>query len=367
MRAAVIGCGAISDIYLTNMIHKYSNLEVVSCCANHFENAQKKAEKYGICACTLEEILADKTTEMVVVLTPAPTHYELIRQALLAGKHVYTEKTLTDNLEDAKKLLRLADERNLYLGAAPETFLGSCFQTARKAMDDGLIGEVTSFQISANRDITMLASRFKFLRMPGGGICYDYGVYYLTALISLLGPIAKVFAIVGNRQVERRNSFPESPEYGQTYTYDNESQVTAVLQFENGVAGNFALNGESNLTDLGEFVIYGTKGILKLGDANQFGASVTYFPNGDKVEETVLESVSDLSDNCRGIGPAEMARAIELGRKNRASKELACHVLDVICQIMKSGKSGIQEKVTSTCERPAAFDDWNVFLGEGGK
>ena len=88
MRVGVVGCGAISDIYLTNMIHNFENLEVAACCAGHLEHAKKKAEQYGIKGCTYEEILADPSIEMVVILTPAPTHEGLIRQALEAGKQV---------------------------------------------------------------------------------------------------------------------------------------------------------------------------------------------------------------------------------------------------------------------------------------
>ena len=103
MRVGVVGCGAISDIYLTNMIHNFENLEVAACCAGHLEHAKKKAEQYGIKGCTYEEILADPSIEMVVILTPAPTHEGLIRQALEAGKHVYTEKTMTLAPETAAK------------------------------------------------------------------------------------------------------------------------------------------------------------------------------------------------------------------------------------------------------------------------
>ena len=138
MRVGVVGCGAISDIYLTNMIHNFENLEVAACCAGHLEHAKKKAEQYGIKGCTYEEILADPSIEMVVILTPAPTHEGLIRQALEAGKHVYTEKTMTLAPETAAKLIELAEEKHLYLGSAPDTFLGSALQTARKAIDDGL-------------------------------------------------------------------------------------------------------------------------------------------------------------------------------------------------------------------------------------
>lgn len=265
-------------------------------------------------------------------------------------------------------MVQLADEKRLYLGAAPETFLGSCVQTVRKAIDDGLIGAVTSFHICANRNTDVLASIFKFLRMSGGGICFDYGVYYLTALISLLGPIEKVFAMKNNRKTVRTNIFPQSPEYGEQYLYENETQIAAVLQLENGVTGNFALDAESNLKDLGVFMIYGTKGVLKLGDANMFGDPVTYIPNDlnpenwDKDTSNVLKNVSELSENCRGIGPAEMAQATQLGRNNRANKEFSYHVLDTVCQIMKSCETGMMEAIESTCERPEALLDWEKLL-----
>ena len=171
---------------------------------------KRQAEQYGIKGCTYEEILADPSIEMVVILTPAPTHEGLIRQALEAGKHVYTEKTMTLAPETAAKLIELAEEKHLYLGSAPDTFLGSALQTARKAIDDGLIGEVTSFEACANRDLDLLASIFRFLRMPGGGICYDFGVYYLTAIVSLFGPVDRVVSSVRNLAPKREMCIRDS-------------------------------------------------------------------------------------------------------------------------------------------------------------
>ena len=135
MRVGVIGAGAISDIYLQNMIYTFDQLEVISVAAKHRENARKKAEQYGLEDCTVEEMLADPRIEMVVILTPVGSHYELIKAALLAGKHVYTEKTITDDIVQAEELLALAEEKQLYLGSAPDTFLGAAWQTAKKVID----------------------------------------------------------------------------------------------------------------------------------------------------------------------------------------------------------------------------------------
>ena len=363
VKTAVIGCGAISDIYLSNMINKYATLDVAACCATHRESAEKKAAQYGIRPASTDEILADPTVELVVVLTPAPSHYELVKKALLAGKHVYTEKPIATELWQAKELLALAGERGLLLGAAPETFLGSAIQTGRKALDEGLIGEITSFHVAANRDLTVLASLFKFLRQPGGGICYDYGVYYLTALVSLLGPMAEVYAKVGNHARLRHNVVPISPEFGQDYVYDNEAQVNAILTTKGGVTGSFSLNGDSAMQDQAYFTIQGTKGILQLGDANQFGGEVRYLPNNPReaVWQT-LEPVSTLSENSRGLGVADMARCIRQGGTPLVSAEMACHVLDVIEKIIASAKSDRLCRTETVCDRPAPFENWKELL-----
>ena len=115
VKTAVVGCGGISDIYFQNMIGKYKNLDVISCCAKHLESAERQGKKYGINAQTYEEILQDPEIEMVVILTPADTHYELIKQGLSAGKHVFTEKPLAVDTMQGLELLKLADQKKCYL------------------------------------------------------------------------------------------------------------------------------------------------------------------------------------------------------------------------------------------------------------
>ena len=358
VHVAVIGSGAISDIYLQNMINRFDILQVDAICANHFENAQKKAEKYGIRACTYEEILTDKSIEMVVNLTPNCVHYELIKKALLAGKHVYTEKTLTDDLENAKELLAIADEKNLYLGSAPDTFMGAAFQTAREIIDSGRIGDIHSFAAAANRDNDLLLSMFSFLRMPGGGVCFDYAVYYMTVLISLLGAVDRVAAIVRTPYPTHKNIVPQHPEYGKMMDTPNESQVYAILQLENGIGGTFHLNADTVMDDQAFIAIYGTKGILYLPDPNQFGGKIKLLPKSEypdfshPTQKEEIPVTFGFADNSRGIGPAEMAYAIRQGRKNRASKELAYHVMEVLDAMLRSGKTGTFEKINSTCEKP---------------
>ena len=358
MKTAVIGSGRISVQYLQNMIHVFNNLEVVGCSSSGMESARKRAAEFGIRAMTNEEIFADPSIELVIVLVPAPAHYGLIRQALLAGKHVYTEKTMTADLEDARELVALANEKGLYLGSAPDTFLGDAWQTARKALDDGLIGEPISFSMNVNRNIDFMASLYEFLRLPGGGFAYDYGVYYLTALISLLGPVESLFSIVKNKAEIRTNCAPQSADFGKPYPYQNESQIYALMNLRSGITGTVSLDGDSALQDLALFYIYGSKGVLKLTCANDFGGEVTLIPSSFDPEEAkpvILAGDSPIRDGNRGIGPAEMAAAIAEGRPNRASKEMAFHVMDIIEQMMVSSREQRLITLASTCDRPAAF------------
>ena len=363
LRVGVIGSGRISQEYLRNMMLLFNNLEVVACSAAHPENAQKRAAQFGIEARTNQQIFEDPQIDMVVILVPAPMHAELIEQALMAGKHVYTEKTMTVSVSDARRLVALADRKGLYLGSAPDTFLGAAWQTARKALDEGLIGEPVSFSMNINRNLDFMASLFDFLRYPGGGFAYDYGVYYLTALVALLGPVRDLYANVKNKARERINCAPMSPDFGKPYIYENESQIYALINLESGVTGTVSMNGDSALQDLAYFYIYGTKGVLKLTCANDFGGEVQFVPSSFDPEAgsaQILPNTSLLTQGNRGVGPAEMADAILHGRKNRAGMEMAYHVLDIISCMMESSEKGENVSVASTCSPPAPFTDEDV-------
>ena len=190
VKTAVVGCGSISDAYLSTMRSKFKILELVGCCDRNAHKAQAQAHKYGLQAMSLEEILADDSIEIVVNLTTPTAHYPVIKQLLEGGKHVYTEKVLSVELEHAAELVEIADRKGLYLGAAPDTFLGSAIQTARYVVDSGMIGEVSSCYCTLTRDGELFGRAFPFTIKPGGGIGFDVGIYALTALLSILGPVA---------------------------------------------------------------------------------------------------------------------------------------------------------------------------------
>lgn len=361
MNVGVIGAGIISEIYLKNMTQRFPSLKVLGVAARHPERAQARADQFGLRAYSVEALLGDPEIEMVVILTPVGTHYDLIRRSLLAGKHVYTEKTLADTLDKARQLCALAEEKGLYLGCAPDTFLGSALQCARQAIDQGLLGQVNSFAVSVHRSNSYLISRYPFLREPGAGALLDFCVYHVTALASLFGPFAQVGGLIGTPYPTHPCTLP-GPDFGKILPSPNESQVCAVLRTRSGVTGTFHMDGESNRKGDPFFLIYGTEGMLRLPDPNNFGGQVLFYPNSfeEELPPVVLPQATPYRDNSRGIGPAEMAQAIEEGRPNRASKELALHVLEVLTTLLEVGKAGGFAPISSDFSRPAPLPETGI-------
>ncbi|MDQ3444254.1 MAG: Gfo/Idh/MocA family oxidoreductase, partial [Chloroflexota bacterium] len=199
----IIGAGYISEIYLSNLTTRFENVRVVAIADLMVERAQERAEKYGIAAMAVDELLADDGIELVVNLTIPLAHAEVALAAVTAGKSVYNEKPLTATREQGSELLALARENGVLVGGAPDTFLGGGLQTARKLIDDGAIG----LPIAATANMyTRGHERWHpdpaFYYQPGAGPMFDMGPYYLTALVSLLGPIVRVGSSAGI-------SFPE--------------------------------------------------------------------------------------------------------------------------------------------------------------
>ena len=343
----VIGAGMISEIYLKNMTTIFPNLQVKTVAARNAEHAKARAEEFGLKYSSVEELLADPEIELVVNLTPVGAHYDIIKSALHAGKHVFTEKTLTDDLEKAAELVRLAQEKNLYLGGAPDTFLGAAIQTAKSVLEEGTLGEVTGFAITANRNWSILINALPFLQAKGPGMCYDYAVYHLTALVSLLGRVSSVFAYTTYPK-PYKYLIPGKPHFGEDLVCPNETRVSAALKMESGVTGTLMMDGDSILQEQAFFRIYGTGGVLEFGDPNQFGSQVRLVtlqrdPRLPAQEKT-LEPVNPYSDNSRGLGVSRMAEAILCGGISPVDAKLAYHVMEVLTGIIKSGETG-QEAV----------------------
>ncbi|MDD2971345.1 MAG: Gfo/Idh/MocA family oxidoreductase [Lachnospiraceae bacterium] len=350
VKAGIVGCGVISDIYIQNMQSRFSILEVVACSSKRMDSAYAKAEKYGIKAMETEELLTDPEIDLVVNLTPPGAHYDIIKRALMKGKHVYTEKIFTVGLGRAKELMQLADEKGLYLGVAPDTFLGSSMQNARQIIESGLIGTVTSVVAVLNRDFKSFTEELPFLSGEGAGIGFDVGIYYMTAMLSILGSVKSCCGMMKETVTSRTHYLPQNQNFGQEYEVKNEGILAGTLLFANGVIGTVHFNGETVFPEKPILTIYGTEGIVYMADPNEFGGEVRLLRKG-QAEPVMIPSNFGYADNSRGLGVAEMAWSMCTGRRPRANKEMAYHALEVLYGIAESSRSGEMRHMNSTFEK----------------
>ena len=362
---AVVGCGSISEIYLTNLTSgKFNAIKVKACSDLVVERMNAWAERFGIKAMTLDEICADPEIEMVINLTTPMAHYPISKQCLLAGKHVFSEKMIAVDLEQGEELVKIANEKNLHLGVAPDTFLGASVQTAKYIIDRGLIGKPISARASVSRDYGIYGEFLTHLYKKGAGIGFDMGGYYLTALAALLGPVKKVAAFTAINDQHRINTRIGAPMFGEEYDLQVPNVITAALQYENGVLGTLHMNSDCIEDEETCLKIYGTEGIVSIGDPNQFGSPVTlHKPVGETIN---FPFTHGYEENSRGLGATEMAWSILAGRNHRASKEMAFHVFETMHGIMISSEKGEVYNMKSTFEVPAALpagyrrsDDWS--------
>ena len=328
-----------------------SGSEVVACADIIIDKAKAKAKEFNIPKeCSVEELLSDSEIKIVVNLTIPKYHAEVTIEALKAGKNVYIEKPLALNREDGEKILKIAKEKNLLVGCAPDTFLGAGLQTCRKLIDDGWIGKPTMASgILVSGGPESWHSDPEFFYKEGAGPLFDMGPYYITALVSLLGSVSRVTSSA--KKTFKQRTITSEAKFGTKIDVEVDTNIASIMDFEAGATATLITTFDAN-GYIPRLEIFGTEGSMIVPDPNMFQGPVMIrrFNSSEWME---IPLTHGYSENSRGLGVADMAYALISGRKHRVNGELAYHVLDVICSILDSSKKEKHINVESRCERPS--------------
>lgn len=362
IRIGIIGCGVISDAYLKGAARS-EYIAVKSVADMRPEAAAATAAEYGVAAVTPEALLADPDISIVINLTVPLAHAAVNRSIIAAGKHVYTEKPFCATFAEARDVLAAAAAAGVRVGGAPDTFLGASHQACRRAIDAGRIGRPfggAAAVLSHGMEHWHPNPDFFFVR--GGGPILDLGPYYVTDLVNLLGPVARVAADTAMVNAER--TIGSQPRAGEKLKVEIETTATALLSFASGASVTLAASWDVWKHRRLPFEIYGQDGSLLVPDPNFFGGTpelsergadwvkldISGHPFGinNRTTRTGLE-VADY----RIIGLLDMAAAIQQGRPHRASGELTTHVLEVLEAIGTAGAEKRWVELGTSCERPA--------------
>jgi predicted dehydrogenase len=327
-RIALLGCGDIAGQYLTELARHPTAVEVTACADLELERARARATEFGIAkVASPAEVLADESVEIVVNLTPPTVHAAVSHDVLLADKHVYSEKPLATTLADGTALLDEAARRGLRVGCAPDSFLSGPVQQAREAVTAGRIGRpVAAFAAFAARSVETWHPNPAFFFAPGGGPVLDMGPYYLTALVTLLGPVAWVSAQSATLVPERMSR------YGGPVVASTPTHVSGTVGFASGALATVVFSFDVHHTHLPRIEVYGTDGSLRLPDPNRYDGAVDLAVAGGDWAELPAggEQIG------RGYGVVDLALALRHDRPHRASGALGLHVLDVMGGLLRS-------------------------------
>lgn len=373
----ILGCGVISRTYIPDIQKFFPQLHICACADVELSFAQKLAEAYGIeKACTVDELLADDKIDIIINLTPPQFHVDLNKRIILAGKHVFTEKPFAPNVDQAREVIDLAKEKGVMIGCAPDTFLASGLQSVRFYLDAGMIGK--PFFVTANmKDFgveTWHPKPHAFYAKNSGPL-FDMGPYYVSALVTLLGPVESVAAL-GGKGSEIRHIYV-GPNAGEDIVSQADTTYTAILRMKSGVMVNLNISYDIYKSSLPAFEIYGDGGTLTYPDPNFGGGTpkvyrkeqytdVCYRDDEDAAARRqkfyeLPELFARFKDYSRGIGVQDLATAIENGTDNRANGELILHVTEVLQSIRESSEKGGFITMQTTCERPRPLTPGNCL------
>jgi predicted dehydrogenase len=372
-KIGLIGCGHISETYFKG--HEYfNNFQITKCADINMEVANKCAEVNNIEACSVDDIIKDKEIEIILNLTIPKAHYEIAKKSLENGKHIYSEKPMAVNFEDGKHLLQLSKEKGLYIGNAPDTFLGGGIQKSIELVSSGTIGDIKlGNAIFAFPGVQSYHPNPEpwFAEKEGGPVI-DMGPYYLTALVNLLGPAKKVHGI--STKVFNTRTIGIGPKKDTNFEVQCPTTYLVNLEFENSALIQLTLSFDVIAHQRNHIELYGTKGSIIVPDPNMFGGSPLVCINSDtgewiehKTEDMPLGKINIREEslraneestraNYRGVGLAEMAYSIEYGKKNRCNGELSLHVLDIIQTTMSAANQGKTLEINTSCEVPSFFN-----------
>jgi predicted dehydrogenase len=378
VKVAIIGSGNISYTYMNTLTSGFSIVELVGCSDLIPEKSKARSELFGIRQMTTEEILKNPEIEIVLNLTEIKNHSNVTKMILEAGKHAYSEKSAGCAIDETQANLDLAKSKGLRFGCAPDTYMGAAYQTARKLIDDGWIGEPLAARgwcIRSRRGSQRPVSpdpEGNYVK-KGTTITYDMSGYYNNGLVSLLGPVARCsgFAKAFDNHIWENTKHPD---FGKRITVGSGANtIMAVYEFANGCYGSFFITSESFGKEIPLLEIFGTKGFLQVPDPNLYGGwgKDLYISRiGDEELQRIpfthafadtdpsVPPKSGKREPChnswRGIAVVDMAYAIRRNRPHRSSPELAMHNVEIISAIEEnSQKNPAVYTLKSRPERPA--------------
>lgn len=353
----VVGLGVISGTYVDTLLQATHARVVAVADLDRSRAAAVAARIPGCRVLTTGALVADPDVQTVLNLTIPAAHAEVALAAIAHGKHVFGEKPLAATLDEAFAVMDAAAAAGVRVGCAPDTVLGTGVQTARHAIDRGIIGQPVSASamwVSAGHEAWHPHPDFYY--RAGGGPLLDMGPYYVTSLVQMLGPVVAVSGAASRSRDER--VIGSGPREGERVAVEVDTHLTGILHHASGAISTVTMSFDGVASAAEPIEVQGTEGSLTVPDPNRFDGDVRVCPRGGSWQ--TLAPSAGYIDAARGIGLLDFVAG-----HGRASGEVALHVLEIMTCLQRSAASGVRETLATTVERPdavplTAADDWRM-------
>jgi len=368
MKIGLVGCGNISETYF-NSQKIFNNFEITTCADIDQEAADKSAKEHNVKVQTVDELMANKEIDLILNLTPPSSHKDIIVKSLMSEKHCFSEKPLAMNFEEALEIKKLSKEKSLKVGCAPDTFLGAAGQKSRELLENNLIGKIVlgTFNLMSH-GMEDWHPNPDFFFKPGGGPVLDIGVYYITQLVNLLGPIKLINTVSSTAQEER--TITSQPRYGEKIKVETPTTFIGSLEFYNSAKIQFFCSWDVWKHKHTTIELYGLEGSMIVPDPNFFSGNILMSKKNEEWQtinnDKMLLGIPNKDDNgsmlanYRGIGLADMIESIQQNRLARCSLDLSLHVLEVMEGILVAAECKQSYFTKTLCEQPRILTEQEI-------
>jgi predicted dehydrogenase len=359
VKIAIVGCGYVADYYLRTLPN-HGNLTLAGVWDANAEALNRFARYWSVRPYRdLHDLLHDHEIKLVVNLTNPGSHYTVTQASLSAGKHVYSEKPLSTNLEEAKALVELAAQKNLYLSSAPCNLLGGCAQTIWHALRRNAIGDVRLVYAQLDDGMIHRGNYRSWCSESGSpwpwkdefetGCVLEHAGYYVTWLVAFFGPATALTACGSVVIPDKRTDVPlESPA---------PDFVVANIRFESGVVARLTCSIVAPVDR--SLLIVGEKGELSVDDCWDYGAQVYIqresFPRWRRKYPRVRKA--RIKKRCGGPhnmdfarGVADLAESITGGYSCHLPADFSLHVNEIVLAMRYPQQTQYPYMMTTSCD-----------------
>lgn len=325
---AIIGCGSIAKRHAIN-INKYGKL--IAVCDIVFEKAEALASLFNVKAYQyFEELLLDKSLNVICICTPNGLHAIHSIKALNAGFHVLVEKPMALSVFDCNLMIITAEKANKKLFVVKQNRFNPPVAAVKDAIENGVFGKIYSIQLSCfwNRDIDYYKSDWKGTKEMDGGILFTQFSHFIDILYWMFGDVERVFTLVANFAHKGIIEFEDSGVVAMEFCSGAIGSINyCINSFKKNVEGSLTIIAEKGTVKIGGQYLneieyqsiqdFEFKDLIRSTGANDYGTYTGSMSNHHKVYEQLIATLN--SDQQIATNSFEAMKTVEIINKIKQS------------------------------------------------